>query len=688
MPCFCAPDYLDDKPCKFLAIFTPKLRTFAFLIAGISTAAPAFSQTNEWTWVGGNSTIPTCPTLAACGRPGVYGMLGVPAPENTPGGRDDAMSWTDQDGNFWIFGGSGDDADGNNGTLNDLWKFDAATSDWTWMGGDMLAGPNDGTPGVYGALGKASPKNIPGGRYGSETWTDSFGRFWLFGGDGADAVGHGGSLNDLWMFDPSTNEWTWMGGSSQLSSLGRDGYGGLAVYGTLKVPSEKNIPGGRSYAVTWTDRNDNLWMFGGSGFDANKTDSFLNDLWRYNPSTKEWTWMGGSNKCCQDGSYGTLGKPSAENSPGSRWWSVGWVGEAGNLWLFGGLAQVSTDNGNFRDLNDLWKFDPVTNEWTWMGGSSSAGSSCVFYAQAANICGWKGRYGKNGVPASGNYPGSRESAIAWSDLKGHLWLFGGLGFDSSGNRNYLNDLWAFDPLSMNWTWMSGSTQANAGGVPGTEGDPAARNVPGARVATPVTPGRSDRLWLFAGLGNDAKGAWGYLNDLWEYSPLAPLSPAATPIFSPKPGIYAGPLRIFIAATPGATIYYTLNGGDPTNKSTRYKGGIKLTETTKIRAIAEADGFLASAVASATYTIRKAQTITFPPIHGSYVAGTKIGLEATASSKLLVTFASESPKICSVSAQAASLLAAGTCVIRASQAGNSIFAAAPPVTQRFQDVAAR
>jgi hypothetical protein len=28
-------------------------------------------------------------------------------------------------------------------------------------------------------------------------------------------------------------------------------------------------------------------------------------------------------------------------------------------------------------LNDLWEFNPFTNEWTWMAGSSIAGSDCV-----------------------------------------------------------------------------------------------------------------------------------------------------------------------------------------------------------------------------------------------------------------------------------------------------------------------
>jgi hypothetical protein len=54
---------------------------------------------------------------------GVYGTQGVAAPANIPGARWDAISWTDSSGNFWLFGGDAYDSAGNQGTLNDLWKF-------------------------------------------------------------------------------------------------------------------------------------------------------------------------------------------------------------------------------------------------------------------------------------------------------------------------------------------------------------------------------------------------------------------------------------------------------------------------------------------------------------------------------------------------------------------------------------
>ncbi len=77
-----------------------------------------------------------------------------------------------------------------------------------------------------------------------------------------------------------------------------------------------------------------------------------------------------------------------------------------------------------------------------------------------------------------------------------------------------------------------------------------------------------------------------------------------------------------------------------------------------------------------------QTITFPAITATEVAATTLALSATASSGLTVSFVSITPTVCTVSGATASLLAEGTCVLQATQPGNSNYAAAPMVQQRF------
>ena len=63
---------------------------------------------------------------------------------------------------------------------------------------------------MYGMLGVPSATNVPGGRDGAASWTDSSGNFWLFGGFGADSKVYPTGdpdtpmhyLNDLWEFNP------------------------------------------------------------------------------------------------------------------------------------------------------------------------------------------------------------------------------------------------------------------------------------------------------------------------------------------------------------------------------------------------------------------------------------------------------------------------------------------------------
>jgi hypothetical protein len=92
---------------------------------------------------------------------------------------------------------------------------------------------------------------------------------------------------------------------------------------------------------------------------------------------------------------------------------------------------------------------------------------------------------------------------------------------------------------------------------------------------------------------------------------ASLPQAATPVFSPDPGTYDRAELSFVTlsdATPGAAIYFTYDGSDPTTSSVLYTGYIDITveatmsATTTIRAIAVADSFSNSEIVSGTYNL--------------------------------------------------------------------------------------
>ena len=78
---------------------------------------------------------------------------------------------------------------------------------------------------------------------------------------------------------------------------------------------------------------------------------------------------------------------------------------------------------------------------------------------------------------------------------------------------------------------------------------------------------------------------------------------ATPTFSPEGGTYYETQTVSIScSTAGATIYYTLDGSDPTPNSTVYAEPILVAESMTIKAIAIKEGFNDSNIATANYTI--------------------------------------------------------------------------------------
>jgi Galactose oxidase, central domain/Kelch motif len=408
---------------------------------------PIPSTAGDWTWISGTKTSPI--------------IVLAPPPTNVPYGSF-ALSWTDRSGNLWAYGGSIPIQNLFLGSSNTLWKFSPASDKWTLINGTVTGD----TSAVYGTQGVASTSNTPGPRENAVSWIDSSGNLWLFGG------GVGSELtNDLWKYSPTANTWTWVSGSS---TVGGD-------------PSDLNIPDARMNAVSWTDSSDNLWLFGGEGQDDYGYPH--NDLWKFSPSANSWTLVSGIGPHQGDpifpvAVYGTQGVASASNNPGGRVGAVGWIDTSGSLWLFGGVQ------------NDLWKFTPTANTWTWVSGSSTASDA-------------PGVYGTQGVASASNVPAASQGAVSWIDSGGNLWLFGGSG---------LNTLWKYSPTANTWTWVCGSNTVGALGVYGTQGTPSASNVPGSRSNAVSWLDGSGNLWLAGGAGMDSVGLTPNLNDLWRYQP--------------------------------------------------------------------------------------------------------------------------------------------------------------------------
>jgi PKD repeat protein len=345
---------------------------------------------NEWTWMKGPGT----PYYN-----GVYGVQGVPGTNNNPPSTGlGALSWIDDFDNLWMYAG-----EAPSGGSSDLWKYNIATNEWTWMKGH---GVFYELP-VYGLQYVPDTGNTPG--YRSETaasWVDDSGGLWFFGGWSKDSIFYG-ARNDLWRFDINTNNWKWMKGSSLTDQSGS--------YGTRGVEDPSNCPDARMSYCRWKGLDGNFWIFGGWDYidSCGQTWEFHNDLWKYNIATNNWTWMNGSSTSGSIGSYGIKCAASSANSPPSRRENrIAWTDQDGDFWMFGGTSDCGV-------RNDLWKYCVSSNTWIWI--------SNVWY------CNPYVHWGTKGISSSLNYPPGRCGAIGWTNQDDHLYLFGGS----------LNDLWMY-----------------------------------------------------------------------------------------------------------------------------------------------------------------------------------------------------------------------------------------------------
>jgi Galactose oxidase, central domain/Kelch motif len=330
--------------------------------------------TTEGTWsvVSGSGAVD---------QPGIYSSGTL-----VPGARTNALTWTDISGNFWLFGGYGYDGQTPAvlGFLNDLWEYTGGH--WVFVSGGNTNKANQN--GIYGTQGTAAAANMPGGRQEAAGWADTSGNLWLFGGEGQDSVGTAfGILNDLWMYNIASGQWTFVIGSNlanqtgaypsqpvvgAANTIGAAGTCGLAVGDSALSCSPISLtgalPGSRWGASGWIDASGNLWLFGGWGLDSTGTNGngALNDTWVYTPNSTAgqpgtWAWVKGSNTGGQNGIYGPETIPYLTYyiwTPGGRSNPTHWIDHNNQFWLFGGEGYDSTSSTGNGYLNDMWRYVP------------------------------------------------------------------------------------------------------------------------------------------------------------------------------------------------------------------------------------------------------------------------------------------------------------------------------------------
>jgi CotH kinase protein/Chitobiase/beta-hexosaminidase C-terminal domain/Putative Ig domain len=151
-----------------------------------------------------------------------------------------------------------------------------------------------------------------------------------------------------------------------------------------------------------------------------------------------------------------------------------------------------------------------------------------------------------------------------------------------------------------------------GGVPHTSfdigaGDSVFLTAPGGplldSVATPEA-GKRDISWCRAGAAA--------LASPWAYCPKPTPAAAntgtssptllAAPVLSVTGGVFSSPVSVTASGPAGATIRYTLDGGEPTASSTVWTGALSVRSSKSVRAASFAPGALSSPVTTQSYVI--------------------------------------------------------------------------------------
>jgi hypothetical protein len=97
---------------------------------------------------------------------------------------------------------------------------------------------------------------------------------------------------------------------------------------------------------------------------------------------------------------------SAAKTHGSRYAGASWT-DGQHFWFFGGYKETAGEG----PYNDLWKYDPAANSWTWVKGDNVPYGASV--------------YGTKGVAASANKPGGPVSFGLVVDNAANFWIMGG-----------------------------------------------------------------------------------------------------------------------------------------------------------------------------------------------------------------------------------------------------------------------
>jgi Legume lectin domain/Chitobiase/beta-hexosaminidase C-terminal domain/Fn3 associated len=149
---------------------------------------------------------------------------------------------------------------------------------------------------------------------------------------------------------------------------------------------------------------------------------------------------------------------------------------------------------------------------------------------------------------------------------------------------------------------------------------------------------------------------------------------ATPMISPVTGTYSSQQTVTITdATSNSSIFYTIDGSQPTTSSTLYAAAFSVSSTTTVKAIATAPNFTPSATATSLITINPQSPTSTPlisPVTGTYTGSQTVTItDATSNSSIFYTIDGSQPTTSSTPFTAAFTVTSTTTVKAIATASN-------------------
>ena len=216
---------------------------------------------------------------------------------------------------------------------------------------------------------------------------------------------------------------------------------------------------------------------------------------------------------------------------------------------------------------------------------------------------WSGKTGDSGAVYAGNSAGGNDaiqirstnsnSGIVTTTSGGKVKKIT-ISFNSNTPQGRIVDIYG-----KNTAYSAASDLYNSN-AQGTKIGSAERNASNTPVNVTISGD-----YQYIGLRSKANPIWiTSITIEWEQGGTTTL---AAPTITPNGGEFLTSQQVTLSAEDGASIYYTLDGNDPTTSSTLYEGAFTLTATTTVKAIAVKDG-ATSTVASATFTKTGVETL--------------------------------------------------------------------------------